>query len=498
MTTATEGLASGAELLRGGGPQGGDLYFQGLLSKKLGADQLLDEELPGLIVEDPEFQALLDSYANGDHGRILVEATWLKLCSGGSVTTMPAGTVQAKTADEWMRYALWATVLEDPRFDLVWKRAMEETKLPPVATRGSWLAAVLALLKNLQAAGATSSLPLWGALAIGAAGGAGLHAALSPSPGTVEPKPPVNPFSVTNHVAVDMTPLQQPMNLIATDLSALKQSVDAIDGQKYQDIEARLTALENKIPPPGTSQADSTIINNMTNLDRTLNASYQAWDATLKQTNLLLDPNSPGRPATHADMTSLLKMIDEIDDGVGVRKADTALAAPPVPGVSPTAHSGRNSQIAQLLGADDPDAPWLKTVGLATVRTADSNDTLVKNTGSLNSAVNAYALVRSPLTSTKALKLNVPGEVIDHQGCKISFTPVEIGADSVKVNFAAAPCAARPASNGSLTVTRERKSVPGTLAEVAVESVGNTRIWPLPRTTSFLHSDVTLDLYSAP
>jgi hypothetical protein len=490
----TEGLASGIELLRSGGPQGSDLYFQGLLSKKLGSDKLLDEDLPGLIMDDPEFQVLLDSYANGEHGRVLVEAAWLKLSSGGSVATVPAGMVQAKTADEWMRYALWATVLEDPRFDLVWKRAMEETKLPPVATRGSWLAAVLALLKSLQTMGATSALPLVGALAIGAAGGAGLHAAFSPPADLPNPKnnSSASPISVTNRVAVDMAPLQEPMNLIATDVSALKHAVDAMNSEKYQALEARLTALEKRIQAPGMPQSDPSIINNITNLDKTLNASYKAWDATLKQTNLLLDPNSPGRLATHADLMPLLRMIDEIDEGVGVRKFD------PAPRGVSAAQPRRNSQIAQLLGADDPDAPWLKTVRTATVRAADSNDTLVMNTGALNAAVRSYAAVRPAVSSTVPLRLHIAEDLVDQRGCTISFTPVEIGADSAKVSFTAAACAGRPVSSGLLTVTRERKSVPGTQTEVAVESVGNRRIWPLPRSTSFLHHDVTLNLYSAP
>jgi hypothetical protein len=82
--------------------------------------------------------------------------------------------------------------------------------------------------------------------------------------------------------------------------------------------------------------------------------------------------------------------------------------------------------------------------------------------------------------------------------CGIRFTPLEIAADSAKVDVHVAQCGAKPEAHGTMTVTRDRISIPGTQAEVAIERVENTRLWPMPRTASFLHRDVTIDLYGAP
>jgi hypothetical protein len=134
-------------------PPARDLYFQGLLSQKLGADRLVDDELALLIVEDRDFAALCTEYSggtgagNGAAKRVAAKAKLLAIDGADS--------------EPQHRWAVWTAVLEDPRFDLVWKRALDQLREPLPVVRNSLVGRVLAFLSKFKAPGSSPSvLPL--------------------------------------------------------------------------------------------------------------------------------------------------------------------------------------------------------------------------------------------------------------------------------------------------------------------------------------------------
>lgn len=131
-------------------PSSTDTYFQGLLSQRLGPDRQIDEELVILITEDVAFQTLCKSYGSADESpdgiarRVLAKAQSLSL--------------DETSPHPW---AIWSAVLEDPRFDLVWKRALDELREPLPVIRHSPFERLLAFLSRLKKTGQTASvLPL--------------------------------------------------------------------------------------------------------------------------------------------------------------------------------------------------------------------------------------------------------------------------------------------------------------------------------------------------
>jgi hypothetical protein len=223
------------------------------------------------------------------------------------------------------------------------------------------------------------------------------------------------------------------------------------------DMKALSTAIA-KQQPEGPNIATATQI---ANLQTTVNNSLKTWQTTLEQTNQSLHLLQQDEHNNGNILWSTLDKLNEIDDGVGVQK-------------------GKTSQVSSLLEISNKSLKSIQeSSGAIQISTADAQKAIETN------------------ASTSPLKKDQT-EIVEVNGCTIGFTPVLIGADSAQVNFSVMACQDRGASQGSMAVTRDRKLVPGTNIEVAVESVDNFRVWPLPRTASFIHQRVKLDLHATP
>lgn len=134
-------------------PTASDAYFRGLLSRRLGPDSLIDDELLLLIIEDRDFQSLCTIYsaakqdAEGVAARVNAKAKLLHL-----------GKNEDGTPHNW---AIWSAILDDPRFDLVWKRALDDLREPLPIVRHSLFERLLSFFTKLKKSTANASaLPL--------------------------------------------------------------------------------------------------------------------------------------------------------------------------------------------------------------------------------------------------------------------------------------------------------------------------------------------------
>jgi hypothetical protein len=118
-------------------------YFRGLVSSKLGNERRLDDndDLIDLVTESDVLESIYKDLFETQIGRARIKTAASELKS--TSTTLDA---------ETLRILVWDLAVDDPRFDMLLKQAIEDSKVPPLPVRGSNLSRVSSLLEKIRSA----------------------------------------------------------------------------------------------------------------------------------------------------------------------------------------------------------------------------------------------------------------------------------------------------------------------------------------------------------
>ena len=422
-------------------------YLRGLLSQHLGPDRLLEDELVDAVLNDRDFRALCDWFDTQPFGQALVAKQL------GTLAPAFAGTVRNDARER----AYWDTVLTDPQFDPIWKRANEELKTAPEIVRTSLLSRIFSLLGRLKPSSESSPESPRAANAIAA-----IIVAAATAAGTHYILPPRTPDAPTYDK--QLAALQAQNNKQQQLIDRYKGTLDAV-AKKLSELSSTVTPVSPalSVDPTETNKRLSDIA-----------AAIRDFKGISFPSRMTVDV--PDNVVTTVKITDLpLGLTNSLKETKNTINSELG----PTPAAT----------------AKTPDSDlktYMRTIRDDSTRTASLIDSSIGQRIGTIASIQANArgfFTRIDPTS---------------RTCGITVTPTVIAADYAQVKVSGlSPCnkdtgppdAAKAGSTIPFTVTRARTVIPDTDLQISIDAITNRRLWPLPRTTSFLHKAVSFNIY---
>lgn len=328
-------------------------FFRGLVSSRLGNDRSLDDEVVDLIVTNQVLIEVFDEFCCTESGRAKID----KALEDIFAKLRPAEKdKEAKTLQDSREYkpgdddacrVVWMQAVSDPRFDIILKEAIDDSKLPPPVVRGSSLSRIMGLLDRIRAGLAsgttrhTDAVLAASIIAALLAGGAGVKVFNSidaPSAATADKasieaiardlhtiagelhKGDLHDQQITNLDSQitqnneEITNLQQEFN---TQYAELSKRITSVSSDQIQQLQMSVASLTNSVVETNN---DLRLTNgNVNRLQGQVSVSEQLKDS-LRQIAYGIGPpqgKDNGLLSVRASLSTMKEPLQQIAYGIG-------------------------------------------------------------------------------------------------------------------------------------------------------------------------------------
>ncbi|RSL18006.1 hypothetical protein EDE15_3562 [Edaphobacter aggregans] len=446
-----------------------DDYFRALVSEKLTSDRIPDDDLMDTIASNPLLVSIYDDLYKTPMGKAKITKAIQDSCPGYSDSLAPyvAGRV------------VWAQAVDDPRFGLILKEALNELRIPPMRVRSSQAGRIAAILGKIRdalisAGGKHSNATLLASiLAALLVGGATVHLLPSVSGGGSMEESPANNDKVTaalNNIAHQI----QVQNVFGADLGRLDVQVTG-QGDQLGDLRTDSATLNVQFQQQSKqiSSINQTIVDQSVSL-QTLQKNYTVLTNSVKWgqpgmieqylhqiANGLAQPlPSPGAPAPKGVSQDIPpRLIPTIQASVD----SIAQSFGPVPGSIPN--------------PADPKGPAIPVISLNQAVALSRNSTSKSYADYMKSYSGYLDSQPKPFRLDKSLYTKRRDTVVATQGGNDCQLALEITSVTLKkAGIQTDGCGVT--TQVEMVLDNQRKRVPGTDIELRFETPYKPRIWP--------------------
>jgi len=471
-----------------------DNFFRGLVSSRLGSDRILDDELVDLIVGNQLLDDILDDLCNTPAG-------WAKINKAIEESfPEPIGPREADSDGAYERVCrlIWVAAVDDPRFNIVLKQALDDAKQPPPIVRGSGLSGVLGILDKIRAAltsGASkhSDATLAGSVLAALLAGALVPRAISDPAASAAP----------TTAATAQTANGSPTGVNSGVLHQLTTAVNSLNGNFAAQTSAVIALREsvlnqtealNKLPQTYETLITNWQKQNFPDSSLTLNNSLTALENDVTQVKTVLASTNRDVKALQGQVDFAAKVkgtLDQIAYGIG--PADQT-ASNPLPSLRKSSRGIADSLWASPQVASDSAFPSIsKPLGSqATSATPPATAPTPTNGVSIAASLQTLAGIAKtednvyirglPIQSfvSKADSTEIFERATDGAPCTIRWHLESRAAENVTLSLFDKDCQTNPPQNPyKLVVDYKGKQVQGTKSEVSLDRIERTKWWSL-------------------
>jgi len=467
-------------------------FFRGLVSTRLGGDRILDDELVDLIVTNQLLGEVFDELCCTEGGRAKINKALDEIFSKLRVDEESEEAKETEDGEEYKPVdsdvcrMVWMQAVSDPRFDIVLKEALDDSKLPPPVVRGSGLSRIMGLLDKIRAAltsGTTKHTDGVLAASIIAAllaGGAGGHYATQ----------------VFNNISVPTVKLSNDTITPALDAIAQELRQQNLNDQRMSEFESRITQkdqtvsnlrqefntryadLSTRISSPSSAQIQQ-VQTSLTNLTNSLAKTNESLNLTNTNVKSLQDQIGLAQQVKQS--------LQQIADGIGPPKEkDSGLPSLRVSSqqiavdLAPPDDTSKDSQstVAPLksapvgtLGSGATPAP--STIA-SSLKALESDAKTMEKTYLGNQPVVFFG--EFSVTMTKSIAVL---KKLDGKDCKVTWTLISVSTQNAMIAINSNDCQIGLPNDGRIVLDHTRKRLPGTNLALSFERPHQTRFWPL-------------------
>jgi hypothetical protein len=462
-------------------------FFRGLVSTRLGSDRILDDELVDLIATNQLLGEIFDEFCHTEAGRAKIKKAMTEIFPE---LPPPREGRDYEPVESDVCRLVWMQTVDDPRFDIVIKQALDDSKLPPPVVRGSGLSRITGLLDKIRAALTsgttrhTDGVLAASIIAALLAGGAGGHYATQ----------------VLNNVSVPAVKLSNDTITPALDAIAKELSKQNLNDQRMSELESRITQkdqtvsnlrqdfntqyadLSKRIASPSSGQIQQ-VQSSLTNLTNSLTKTNENLNLTNNNVKQLRDQMSLAEQVKES--------LQQIADGIGPPKEkDSSL---------PSLRASSQQIAVDLAPADDTSKDSTKDSHSATasLKPAPAGTSSSKITPAGSTIAASLKALESDAKTTEKTYLgiqpvaffgefsismtqsNAPLRRVDGQSCQVTWTLISASTQSAEIALNSNNCQIGLPNNARIVLDHTRKRLPGTNLELSFERPDQTRFWPL-------------------
>ena len=483
-------------------------FFRGLVSARLGSDRSVDDELIDLIVTNHLVSEVFDDFCCTEGGRAKIDKAlddiFSKLRSGeeGTEAKAPKDSGEYKPDDNDACRVVWMQAVSDPRFDVVLKEAIDDSKLPPPVVRGSGLSTVMGLLDKIRAAltsGTTKHTDAVLAASIIAAllaGGAGGH---------YIPEI-VNSNTVTTGASAgksNIDPIAGELHSIAKELQKQNlhdQQISTLESQVTQRNEA-ITNLQQEFNTQYADLSKRVAATSVSQIEQ-LQTSVATLTNSLAETNedlRLTDNSLKGQIRVSEQVKDSLQQIaygigppQEKDNGLPSVRASLSTVKEPLQqiayGIGPP--QGKDDGLPSLRASSQQIKDPLQQIayGIADKPVANGGATSSSSPAPSTIAASLKALENDVRTSDKSFfrefsiettASDAPLKKADGQDCKVTWALISVSAQNTMIQVKSNDCGIDLPNESKVVLDHTRTRFPGTNLEFSFERPERMRFWPL-------------------
>lgn len=476
-------------------------FFRGLVSARLGSDRSVDDELIDLIVTNHLLSEVFDEFCSTEGGRAKIDKALgdifskLRATGEGKEAKDPKDSGDYKPDDNDACRVVWMQAVGDPRFDIILKEAIDDSKLPPRVVRGSGLSTIMGLLDKIRAgltSGATKHTDAVLAASIIAAllaGGAGVKVfnSINAPSATTADKASIEAIARDLHTIAGELHTQDLHDQQITNLeSQVTQRNEAITNlqQEFLQLQTSVATLTNSLTE--TNSGLRLTNSNVNRVQGQVSVSEQLKDS-LQQIAYGIGPpqgKDNGLPSVRASLSTVKEPLQQIAYGIGPpQEKDSG---------SPSLRAS-SQQIALDLA---PAADASKHDPPSKTPTGGTTERLVANGGAGSSASSVPSTIAASLkalendvrTSDKsffrefsidATASDATLKKTDGQDCKVTWALISVSAQNATLQIKSNDCQIDLPNDSTVVLDHTRTLFPGTNLEFTFERPDHIRLWPL-------------------